>query len=89
MISLNLKEKIIYFLESNEESYKKVLTKLQDFEDVKGLDELINLILSMDNNDYFVEFYKSVEQIKSLDDFKYKKDYIYGSNNDFIKFATS
>ena len=85
---MNLKEKIIYFLESNEKTYEKVFTKLNNY-DVVGLDNLINMVSCMDENNYFADFNNTVEYLRNSDDFRYKKDPIYSSNNDFIKMACS
>ena len=85
---MNLKEDIIFLLESYEKSYEKILTKLNEY-DVEGLDNLINLISCMQEKNYFIDFYNVVEHVKNLDEFKYKKNPIYNSSNEFIEMACS
>ena len=86
---MNLKENITFFLGSNEDSYKIILTKLNKYNNVEGLDNLISLISCIDDNDFLIDFNNVVEDVRNLDDFKYKKDPIFSSNNDFIKMACS
>ena len=53
---MNLKENITFFLGSNEDSYKIILTKLNKYNNVEGLDNLISLISCIDDNDFLIYF---------------------------------
>ena len=55
----------------------------------QDLDNLIKMISCMNENNYFADFNNTVEHLRNSDDFRYKKDPIYSSNNDFIKMACS
>ena len=83
---MNLKEDIIFILESNEKSYEKILNKLNEY-DVEGLDNLINLISCMYKNEYFIDFYNGIEKIIDSNEYKYTKNPIHNSKNDFINMA--
>lgn len=86
---MNFKEELQFLSGSNEKAYKIVFTKLNDYWDVDGLDDLINLISSMHGNNCFVEFYDGVDVFVNSKEFKYSKSPIYNSTNDFIIMAES
>lgn len=86
---MNFKEEAMFLFGSNEKAYKLIFSKLSDYKDVDGLDNLINLISSMGKNNYFVEFYDGIEVFINSKEFKYTKSPIHNSTNDFIIMAES
>ena len=85
---MNFKEWIAFIFENSDKSFHKIFNKLEDYSDVKSIEDLMDLISFMDKNNYFKDYYEVARHINNQN-IKYKKDLVHLSNNAFLKTACS